>query len=187
MLRSREEQNLEIGNVYGVTGNTLKLLDQYAYKDTFAYYAYEYEWENRNEGFIVAYRDLDVSTPGVYIIGEFDGGTITRYSTPQLWLAYPSTPGWSWQFIMTDSTGADTTAMTVEAIRTIFFAPETGIDNISAVNFYECVLYKQISGNSASYYYYNDRVGCVGYLNYVDGKLHRSYILTSFSQGYYWM
>mgnify|MGYP000732581533 CR=1 FL=1 len=187
-VRSREELNLEIGNVYGVSGGRLTLLESSAYRDTFEYYAYEYEWENANEGFIVAYRDLHIDTPGLYILGEYNAGSRTLYSSPLLWLAYPSQPGASWTLAIPDSAGADTVTMTLVDTRAAFYAAETGLSDMAAVRFYErCCLYRQAAGSSESWYYYNDEVGCVGYLNYIDGKLRRSYILQSFSQGQYWM
>ena len=178
---SQEELNLKIPAVYGLLGDTtLVKLTQYNSNDTFREYVYEYEWEESLEGYLISYRDVKVDTPGVYIRGIFDMDERTVFNQPVLWLVYPMRTVSTWRITDSTVTGGAPVTMEILSTDTLFYTAETSNSGMSAVPFYKCYLYRQTQGKSVSYYYYNDRIGSAGYLNFVNDVLRRSYILTRF-------
>jgi hypothetical protein len=179
---SREELNLEIPGVFGLSNGVLVELDPWGFRDTFPEYVYKYEWEQTDSGYLLSYRDLNVAARGVYIVGEYNRTAETLYASPILWLAYPADSGSTWEYLMPGSSDTIATRMEVLSTNAQFYFPDTTMPNLSAARFFKCCLYKQSKDNAVSYYYYHESVGALGYLRYVDGALRRTYILKAFDE-----
>lgn len=158
------------------------------YQNKFPAYAYQYEMEEQGKGYLVVYRALyPLATRGLYIIGEYDGNTIRRYPQEQLWLAYPADSGKVWQYLpdpLGDTTRITTMELVSPRIRT-YVLDTAGMTGTRMVD--SCYLYRQsnASRDSVSYYYYNEKIGCVAYERFIHGKLRVTYILTSFTNSKY--
>jgi hypothetical protein len=182
----RAELNLDIPDMYGYQNDTLITLTGQYYNNygefNFEEYAYKYAWEGYNYGDLIAYRDQNVAISGVYIIGAYHRDRIIMYDTAQLWLAYPAQKGDKWQFWEYDTLGNKDYPVDMELVSydASFYCPDTTFKQVFPLRFYKCYLYKQTIGNAVSYYYFNDEVGPIGYLRYLNGKLERSYMLVKF-------
>ena len=179
---SRVELHLSIAGGYGLQNDTeLVTLDWNNHNQKFPAYVYKYEWEQADAGALVVYRDLyPLAIRGLYVVGEYKDSLTKLYKTEQMWLAYPADSGKTWIFNL-DTSGdtASAVAMEILSTRARFFVPDA--NSMAAGAFYDCYLYKETSGGSVSYYYYNPDIGCVGYLNYSGGRLRESYFLKQFN------
>jgi hypothetical protein len=180
----RGELNLEIPDVLGLREDSI--LEQipesyhYNYENYEGEFVYKYEWENTNRGYYLAYRDINIIR-GVYIIGEYYGESDSLYDSAKLWLAYPALAGESW----TLKSGSKETVMSVVSTNERFYYKDTLSGNISPVRFVDCYLYRQAGPDTTSYYYYNEKLGAVGYLAYAGRHLAKSYILVDFKNNLY--
>jgi hypothetical protein len=174
--------HLSITGEYGLTlDNTLVPMNTTNYNDVFSAYAYKFEWEAPDSGYLVVYHDLyPLPKRGLYIIGEYAGGVMRLYPSEKLWLAYPADSGKTWEYNL-DSAGDSSKTSTMELLSTHerFYFPNTG--SMAALSFCDCYLYKKTNGNSVSYYYYNQNIGQLGYLEYVNGTLRVTYLLKSYN------
>jgi hypothetical protein len=183
---SRLELNLYIGQQYGyvsdTSGHQIIELDPYSENSTYSMYVYQYEWEDKNSGWLISYRDLDVSVKGVYIMGEFEGPAYTLYDTAKLWLAYPAAAGTQWSLVLGDSANQEVYSMKVDSVNARYYAP--GSSGACPIKEYSCYRYSQTLGDTVSYQYFNSDVGQVAYLQYIGGVLRRTHILKWFSPYY---
>ena len=102
------------------------------------------------------------------------------YPSEQLWLAYPADSGKTWTFNLdTAADSSNTSAMELVSTRARFYFSNTA--SMAALTFCDCYLYKEAIGNSVFYYYYNQTIGQLGYLEYVNGTLRVTYLLKSYS------
>ncbi|MBD3344297.1 MAG: hypothetical protein GF401_04460 [Chitinivibrionales bacterium] len=180
---SRWELDLAIPSVWGLNNKTvletltLQNVDDPAYE-----YVYEYEWEAIDSGFYVVYRDINVTVRGLYITGEYNYSTnrIQLYDTAHLWLAYPAHTGDTWT--LHPEITSDSEEVTLEILSTseTFYCGNQHPLDASALSFYTCYLYKETTDSTTSYYYYNEKVGALGYLHYHNGVLRTSYMLQDF-------
>jgi hypothetical protein len=183
ILPHRLDLHIGIPLQYGIQHDTgLVLLDKYNYQDTFQAYAYQYEMEDRGMGYLVVYRDLyPLSIRGLYIIGEYNDTSIRQYPHEQLWLAYPADSGKTWRF-QSDPLNDTNAITTMEIISTNarFYCPDNS--SMTGLSVYDsCYLYKESSGDTVDYYYYNKNVGALGYQRSIGGTLRETYILKSFT------
>ncbi len=177
--------HLSISGGYGlIDDSTLVPVNFDNYRDTFPTYVYQFEWEEKDSGILVVYRDLySLQTPperGLYIIGKYENGNPRLYPSEKLWLAYPADSGKTWQYNL-DSAGDSSKTSYMELISTKgrFYFPDA--NSMTALTFCDCCVYKETNGNSVYYYYYNEHIGQVGYLEYVNGTLRVTYLLKSYS------
>ncbi len=176
-------KSIGINRQYGLQNDThLVLLTMGNYRDSFASYAYQYEFENQNHGFIIVYRDLyPMDQRGVYRIGTYNNfdSSMQIFPQEQLWLSYPSVTGKKWTFkenpLVDSSTEISVEVVsTNERFTTLLPGSSAGIEAYDS-----CYLYKQTLGNTISYYYFNHNVGCLGFLQYENGALRQTYILNA--------
>jgi hypothetical protein len=178
---SREPLELDMPGVYGLTGTTLTRISWQNYQTTFPSYVYEYEWEQYNEGYLLAYRN-NAAVRGLYILGQYKGTTPVLYDSAVLWLAYPAAPGKTWE--LTGGFAGDSAApatMEVVSNNEPYYYIDVNASGPSKLKFFECYLYKESIGDSVTFYYYHEDVGALGYLMYVGGKLRQTYLLQSFT------
>lgn len=179
---NRVDLHLGITGGYGLKNDTqLVRLTWYNQSDSYSAYAYQFEWEQSNHGYLVVYRDLyPLASRGLYIIGEYQDSTPQLYPQEKLWLAYPADSGRTWQLNL-DSANDSTQTITMEVLSThaSFYCADSSSG--TALSFCDCIVYKETDANSVSYYYYNEKIGPIGYLQYVNGKLSVTYLLTSYS------
>jgi hypothetical protein len=180
---NRLRLHLEITGCFGLKNDSsLVTLDRNNYQ-SFSSYAYQFEWENTKTGNLIVYHDLyPLATRGLYIIGAFNGLTTTLYKTEQLWLAYPADSGKSWHFHTSGDTTDTTDIVSMQILSTNaqFLLPDA--QSPSGTTAITCYLYKETAQNYASYYYYNQNWGCVGYQYLQDGNIRETYILTNFNR-----
>ena len=181
ILPHRLDWHINIKEQFGMADDTT-LVQLNGSRAEFPYYAYEYERENEGKGYLVVYRSrYPLAIRGLYIIGEYQGSTISLYPQEQLWLAYPGDSGKVWQF-KSDPLGDTSSVTEMELVSTnassyrIDTASMTGISSFDS-----CYCYKQTSGDSISYYYYNKDIGAIAYQRYIAGRLRDTYILKSAS------
>jgi hypothetical protein len=188
MVQPRASLDLEIPRVYGKAGSSLTRLGEHSYdwerdRTTYDEYVYAYEWEQEGRGSLVAYRDRDVAVRGLYLVGFYRRDSVALYPEAKLWLAYPATRGDSW---VLDTSSSGTAPSTIEVVTTSasFYAPASENGDPSALRFFDgCYQYKETFADSTAYYYYREDVGAIGYTMYHDGRLRKSYILSSFRSG----
>lgn len=187
-LWSRYDLTLSIADIFGLQQSSTVALNRNNWDD-FDHYAYTYEWNRLDEGDLVTFFDRDeAAVPGVYHVGWYDKKVHHLYATPRLWLAYPASKGYTWQVADIDSSGDTLGTRDMEVVSTNekFYFPETRISDASALAFVDCYLYKESYQDTVAYYYYNEDLGAVGYLQYGNGKVAKSYILNEFRQEYYY-
>lgn len=177
---SRAELNLAIPHAYGVKSGSFELLGWSTYDPdvTYDFYAYEYEAEEYGRGVLIAYRDIDVDTPGVYLMGTYDGDSLAPYVSPVLWLAYPAVPGMTWQC------NHDSLQVTISVVSTdtSFHFPDKLAGSSAPVRFVSsCYLYREDHGGASTYRYFHKDYGELAGLRYENGRLVRTYILTLYS------
>jgi hypothetical protein len=179
---NRIDLHLQITGGYGLKNDTqLIRLTWYNQGDAYSAYAYQFEWEQSRHGYLVVYRDLyPLAKRGLYIIGEYLDSTTKLYPMEKLWLAYPADSGKTWQLNL-DTLNDSTQTVTLEVISTHAPFYFSNASSGAALSFCECVLYRETALNSIAYYYYNENIGPIGYLQYVNGKLFQSYLLKSYS------
>jgi hypothetical protein len=188
ILPNRMNLLIEITAQYGLRDDTaLVRITTGNYQDNFSDYAYQYEMEGQTKGHLIVYRSLyPLETRGLYIIGEYDGATIRLYPQEQLWLAYPADSGKTWQYRPDPlgDTSKVTTMRLVSATAKSYILDSTSMGGIRTVD--SCYLYRQsnAAGDSVSYYYYNEKIGCVAYERFINGALRVTYVLKSFSNNY---
>lgn len=178
---SQQDLELAIDRMYGmINDSTLVLIvDSNAHKK-YPLLVFEYEWESLKEGLLIAFCDKKVDTNGIYIVGEYIGEKRNIYKTKKLWLQYPSKQGNIWKMYSNDTT--DTHAVIYELLDTgaIFSIPSQSPNSASPLNFLECYLYKESKGDTVNYFYYHNQFGSVGFLQYQNNVLRRSYILKEY-------
>jgi hypothetical protein len=179
---NRVDLHLGITGGYGLKNDTqLVRLTWQNSADSYSAYAYQYEWEQSKNGYLVVYRDLyPLASRGLYIIGEYRDSMPKLYPQEKLWLAYPADSGKTWQLNL-DTLNDSMQTITMEVMSTharFYFADSS---SGTALSFCDCILYKETDANSVSYYYYNEKIGPIGYLQYVNGKLSVTYLLKSYS------
>jgi hypothetical protein len=175
------DYHVSIASQYGIVDDTVLVpLDRYNYHAQYSDYAYSYEKEFSGKGYLLTYRRLGpLEERGVYLIGEFKDSTITRYPVPQLWLAYPAGSGRTWQF-KPDPLGDSVRSFSMEVMSSSCKAYMLDAGSISGIALMDsCYLYKQTSGDTVAYYTYNEKVGNIGYQQFVAGKLRQTTILKS--------
>lgn len=179
---NRLDLHLGITGGYGLKNDTqLVRLTWENQSDVYSDYAYQFEWENRKKGWLVVYRDLyPLAIRGLYIIGEYQDSTTKLYPMEKLWLAYPADSGKTWRLNL-DTLNDSSQTVTLEVMSTHAPFYFSDANSGAALGFCECVLYRETGINSVSYYYYNENIGPIGYLQYVNGKLFQSYLLKSYS------
>lgn len=179
---NRLDLPLGITGGYGLKNDTqLVRLTWENNTDAYSSYAYQFEWENRKKGYLVIYRDLyPLDRRGLYIVGEYQDSMPRMYPKEKLWLAYPADSGKTWQLNLdTLNDSSQTITMEVMSTHVRFYFSDSSSG--TALSFCDCLLYKETGANSVSYYYYNEKIGPIGFLQYVNGKLSVSYLLKSFS------
>jgi hypothetical protein len=176
--------HLSISGGYGIVDDTSLVPVTYDnYQNTYSTYVYQFEWEERKKGFLVVYRDLyPLQKRGLYVVGDYKDGKARLYSSEKLWLAYPADVGKTWQFSLSDSADSSNTSTMelLSAKERFYFSNST---TMTALSFCDCYVYKETIGASVYYYYYNEQIGQLGYLEYADNKLRVTYLLKSFSEG----
>jgi hypothetical protein len=172
--------HLSISGCYGLQNDSLiPLCWNCSYNKSYSAYAYQFEWEDQNKGYLVVYRDLyPLDKRGLYIVGEFDGASARLYPSEQLWLAYPADSGKKWQYNLEEPADSSKTSF-MELISTNgrFYCPDS--NSMTSLLFYDCYVYKETNGASVYYYYFNEHVGELGYLQFINGKLRVTYLLKS--------
>lgn len=179
---NRLDLHLGITGGYGLKNNSNPIrLTWYNLSDSYSAYAYQYEWENSKQGWLVVYRDLyPLSSRGLYIIGEYQDSSLKLFPKEKLWLAYPADSGKTWRLNLdTLNDSSQTVSMEVMSTHARFYHADAGSG--TALSFCDCILYKETGANSVSYYYYNEHVGPIGFLKYGNGKLMETYLLKSHS------
>jgi hypothetical protein len=175
--------HLSISGGYGIINDTgLVMITEQNFFTTFSTYAYQFEWEEQKKGFLVVSRDLyPLAKRGLYIVGDYLNGKAHLYPSEKLWLAYPAESGKKWQYSLDDS--ADSSQMhAMELISNKGEVPFPNPHSMTALSFYHCYIYKETIGASVFYYYYKEKMGQIAYLEYVDNKLHATYLLQSFTE-----
>ena len=170
-----------IGRTYGVTlsGDVVRYTHENR-DGIFTEYYSEFEWEAAGSGSLLSYRDthLNGSAPGVYLMGEFQGDSLTIYASPHLLLAYPADEGFSWTF---EQDSVNVTMTLVSTDTTIHLMVTDGVESLLPITFAPCSLYRRETPSETSYHFYHKDYGEVACQRYVQRRLVRSYILTSFS------
>jgi hypothetical protein len=179
--------NLSLPGVYGVraTDSVVVRLNQNNYNEYsphFMEYLYEYEWEEYKSGYLLAYRDIDIDTPGLYIVGTYQNTRPQLYAKGILWLAYPAEKGFSWSFSYPGTT--DTINMQVMETDTTWYHHNLVSAAPASLRFYHCYLYRESLGDSSSQYFYNEDVGALAWFRFYRDSLVRAYTLTRFDQYY---
>jgi hypothetical protein len=181
LIPNNLDLHLSISGGYGIIHDTLERI--YSNDDrNYSAYAYKFEWEDQKKGRLVVYRDLyPVDKRGIYIIGDYDGNSTQLYPAEQLWLAYPADSGKTWQYSL-DPGGDSSEASFMELVSTHgkFYCPDSSA--MTALLFLDCYVYKETKGATVYYYYFNEHVGELGYLQYINGRLRVTYLLKSFTQ-----
>jgi hypothetical protein len=182
IIPSRVGLALDIPGGFGLMDDTLLgPITWQNHEQVFPAYVYKFEWDKRDSGSLVVHRGTyPLGSRGLYVIGWYRRGETHLFPGEKLWLPYPADSGKTWLFdsdTSADSTSADT--MEILSTHAPFFAPDPL--SPSAGDIYDCYLYKESNGVLTSYYYYNPDIGCVGFLNYQDGKLRMSYSLKEYS------
>ncbi len=171
----------EIGRVYGLDYDTLlTLITDYNFEQKFQLYLYEFEWEDLDSGILISYRDHNVDTTGIYIHGEYYGEKKTLYKKAILWLKYPAVIGDTWNLASPDSTDPLLSRYEVIDTNIAFSIPAQEINSLSPVEFVQCYLYKRTRADTVSYHYYTPQYGSVGFLEYINGVLRRTYLLKGY-------
>jgi hypothetical protein len=188
ILFNRYPLELNIPRAFGISSTTLTPIDWNNYLNTYTDYCFAYEWDNCGYGYLIQHRGKNVTQRGVYIVGEFTGTSGVLYDSAYLWLAYPSTPGFTYT-INTDTTG-DTTGqsyMEVVSINAPYYFADSSSGKASPVTFVNCYLYKEQYADTISYYWYNEELGAVAYQQMYHGKKIKTYTLREFnSDAYYY-
>jgi len=184
---STEDLNITISGVYGRLDDSMlvRLSDDNftpADSDTYQEFVYEYAQEGYNQGDLVTYRDAPGDVRGLYVVGSFTGASTALFDTARLWLAYAADPGASYYYTADTATSA---RITVLSVRDTFFCPYGQTQGASPMHMYECYLYEDVLADTSTYYYYNDEVGMVGYLQYVSGIRRVSCMLMDFEQSWW--
>jgi hypothetical protein len=151
------------------------------YRTEFPAYAYQYEVEESDSGYLLTYRQYQPGERGIYIVGYYHRGAYHLYPLEQLWLAHPANTGMTWQF-KSDPLGdtSITVAMEVVSANTSCSFPDpASVSGIRVVD--SCYLYKEMSGDLTSFYYYHEKFGAIAYQGYYKGILRTTYILKSFT------
>lgn len=176
---SQKKLHLKVGHSYGFKNDSLISLDNANPEIKYLEYIYEYEFENSKMGNLISYRDTFVDTTGIYIRGYYEAEKRILYDKPILWLKYPSVPGDTWTIIHKNN--KDTTPVYMETIDTSTTLNIPSIEpSPSAVSAVNCYLYKETIGDIVNYYYYSKTYGLVAFLSYINGKLHRNFIIEDF-------
>jgi hypothetical protein len=152
-------------------------------------YVYKLEWEDLDRGLLVMHvGDGDLSSRGLYIVGEYSNDTTTLYTTRVLWLAFPASKGAEWTVSLPgNDSSVNVTKMELVDHNALFYAPVGNRYSASPVYFRDsCYLYKEAIDNFTTYYYFHPKVGCLGYLQYQDSTLVTTYIMTDFEKKYYY-
>ena len=190
ILPNRLNLLIQITAQYGMPDDTtLVRITTGNYQDKFPDYAYQYEKEEETRGHLIVYRSLyPLEVRGLYIIGEYDGTALRLYPQEQLWLAYPADSGKTWQYCPDPlgDTSRVTTMQLVSARAKACILDSGSMAGIRAVD--SCYLYRQsnAAGDSVSYYYFNEKIGCVAYERYIRGALRVTYVLKSFTNNYHY-
>lgn len=166
----------EISRVYGVKSSGELVRHTWDTVDSsFNEYYSAFEWESTQRGWLLVYRDLDVTVPGVYVVGEYFHDSLTVYASPTLLLAYPAEPGYSW------TTNIDSAGMTMTLLSTDTTA-HCAVEGASTapVSFLSCHLYRCEAASEVSYHFYHEDYGEIAAQHYRHGRLVKSYVLTEF-------
>ncbi|MBD3241234.1 MAG: hypothetical protein GF331_11660 [Chitinivibrionales bacterium] len=178
---SRAEYNVAISRAYGKTpSDSLIPLDwQSSVPDTpYDYYVYGREVEAVGRGTLLAYLDVDVDTPGVYLIGTFTKTAVSPYASPVLWLAYPAAREMTYQC----THGSSHVTVTVVSTDTSFYFPDRLAGSTAPVRFVSsCYLYREDDSGGTTYRYFHKEYGELGGLRYEHGRLVLSYALTLYA------
>lgn len=157
---------------------------QNSYEGTAIEYLYKFEWEDLDSGLLVRHiGDGELSKRGLYIEGRYVHQSASLFDSSILWLAYPGSAGTKWTVDLPD----DSASFTMEIVSTDarFYIPSGSGERTSPLFFRDsCYLYKETTGDYNTYYYYHPDAGCLGYMQYKNGKLEVTYILTSFTTIY---
>jgi hypothetical protein len=172
--------HLSISGGYGIVDDTTLVRVTYSnYENSYSTYVYQFEWEEEKKGHLVVYRDLyPLSKRGLYVVGEYENGKARLYPNEQLWLAYPAERGKTWHYNVNDSADSSQGSL-MELVSTeerFYFMNGSSMTGESSC---DCYLYKETTGATVCYYYYNETVGPVAFLKYVDGVLRVTYLLQS--------
>ena len=172
--------HLSVSQGYGLMGDSALVKVTYSnYTTAFSAYVYQYAWEEQKSGYLLVYRDLyPLAKRGLYVVGQYRDGEAILYPKEKLWLAYPADSGKTWQFPL-DS--ADSSFSTIELLSTHarMYIPDAA--SMTGISFYDCYLYKETNADTAYYYYFNEHIGQLGYIEYVNGQLRVTYLLKSYA------
>jgi hypothetical protein len=146
-------------------------------------YVYRYEWEDLDSGLLVRHiGGGDLDKRGLYIAGKYVHEANTLYDAPVLWLAYPSNKGRVYTIALPEMDSSEIVTMEIMETNAKFYAPIENRQGASPLYFKDsCYLYKETIKTSETYYYYQPKIGCMGYLKYKNGKLAVTYILKRYN------
>jgi hypothetical protein len=149
-------------------------------------YVFALQWSGASHAFLISYYDTPGIISGIYIVGEQNKGKNRLYNEKKLWLAYPADSGTQWELTLPgDSDSGQSVTMELCATDAPFYFPDSVDVPLGGVRFYECYLYKQTDGATETYYYYTEKTGALGYVQYHNGYRTRSYILRDYSLAKY--
>jgi len=185
IIPNNVDLHLSVSEGYGLVGDSVLMKITYAnYNTVFSAYVYQYEWEKQKQGYqqngyLIVYRDLyPLAKRGLYVVGQYRDGVAVLYPSEKLWLAYPADSGKTWQFPL-DS--AESAFSTIELLSTHARFYCSDASSMTALAFYDCYLYKETNRDTTYYYYFNEHVGQLGYMEYVNGRLRVTYLLKSYT------
>jgi hypothetical protein len=170
-------QYLSIPRAYGLRfGIGVERVSWVNEHEIFAEYYYAYHWTGQAAAPLLTFRP-EATPPGVYVAGtvRMSDDSIAMLDTAMFWLAYPGTAGATWQTTLEGRTHS----MGLISTDTLLYYVNRGSGGHSPIDTARCYLYRQQSGDSTAYYFYNRAIGPLGYQQYVRGALTRSYLLTS--------
>jgi hypothetical protein len=186
MIFNSEEVSVSISKLLGLRNDSLRILptDYYFnYDDSLYEFVYSYQWNEADFGYLLTYRDRNVQSQGLYILGKIRANRIYRYPTSELWLRYPSTAGDSWTVHEYDTASAtiiDSMQMKTISNSEPFYTFVGASDG--ALRFLDCYHYSAtLSNGSVEHYYYHKDYGCIAFFSMVGCKREAVYHLKRIS------
>jgi hypothetical protein len=182
---SDEDLTLSIPGVWG--GGLDSVLTRLYYGNwdnafsSFSAHFYEYAWGEGTSGSLIAYLTPAGRPSGYYLMGIYQGMTTQLFDSAQLWLAYPTTTGFTYSY--TTGASGDTAAihaMRVVSVKEPYYFPH-GNGAGSGVSFVDCQLYQETYRDTVSYYWFSKPIGCIAYQRLYGGIIRKSFILNDYT------
>jgi len=174
---------LTMNRIFGRRNDSVYLLEPYFYNDTTPLpddTLFSYAWMDKDSGVLLSHYDIPPQTPGVYVVGTFEGDRGSLFDSMQLWLPYPVEKGFQWQYKPTTASVPE--EMEVVSTNAPLYFHNHSWAQYTPLTFVNCYIYKATIGTTTRFYYYNPQYGAVAFLKYEDDRLVRSYSLTNFNR-----